>query len=515
MGEPLVAEPTTEQSPLSSTNSVAYQSAEPLPASDSFGIGDIYRVFIIFCDKYSLNKKQVALGVFLSFLLLVFSIGTVIAWNRYNPIIQEFIIKENIEKARKKSNEKNSKERRMKKLDKFKKFFNKARTEVHFRNSGEGVRLSSGEGSSDAPVDRQAAADRAAQAAERRMKPDPTQQDASKRRIQMIAKRELEEERRKMETLNVSDTPKPKDEEPKELDHSSAISSILFTSELLGDDHARPREVLQEGIKKYLNDQIRDAVDEDDKAIAAILMIHNLNKTQVREAAVDIIGKICSNILENPDVPKFKSIRLGNNAYQNKIAPAIGGRAFLEAIGFVEQENNGDPALVFTRKTDEHLVEALGALKEGQPKAPKLTPDFFNLTTAELKAEQEPQVERMLTLRTKEMREKDELNATKKYKYTLIRVRLPGNILIQGVFGCSKPFSNVPLFVASSLSSALVASEFSLRDAAGQFVEDENTSLVQLGHVSAALLHMVFTEPIEGVGDVVADEYLDQIRELE
>ena len=52
---------------------------------------------------------QVALGVFLSFLLLVFSIGTVIAWNRYNPIIQEFIIKENIEKARKKSNEKNSK----------------------------------------------------------------------------------------------------------------------------------------------------------------------------------------------------------------------------------------------------------------------------------------------------------------------------------------------------------------------------------------------------------------------
>ncbi|EGT41754.1 hypothetical protein CAEBREN_01497 [Caenorhabditis brenneri] len=375
----------------------------------------------------------------------------------------------------------------MKKFDKFKKFFNKARTEVHFRNSGEGVRLSSGEGSSDAPVDRQAAADRAAQAAERRMKPDPTPQDASKRRIQIIAKRELEEERRKMETLNVSDTPKPKDEEPKELDHSSAISSILFTSELLGEDHARPREVLQKDIKNYLNDQIRDAVDEDDKAIAAILMIYNLNKTQVREAAVDIIAKICSNILENPDKPKFKSIRLGTNAYQNKIAPAIGGRAFLEAIGFVEQENNGNPALVFTRQTDEHLVEALVALKEGQ----------------------------MLTLRTEEMREKDELNATKKYKYTLIRVRLPGNILIQGVFGCSEPFSNVRLFVTSTLSSALVASELTLRDATGQFVEDENTSLVQLGLVPAALLHMVFTEPIEGAGDVVADEYLDQIRELE
>lgn len=112
MGEPLVAESTTEQSPHSSTNSVAYQSAETLPASDSFGIADIYRLFIIFCDKYSLDKKQVALGVFLSFLLLVFSIGTVIAWKRYNPIIQEFIIKENIEKARTKSTEKNIKRKK-------------------------------------------------------------------------------------------------------------------------------------------------------------------------------------------------------------------------------------------------------------------------------------------------------------------------------------------------------------------------------------------------------------------
>lgn len=54
-------------------------------------------------------KFQVALGLFLSILLFIFSVGTIIAWNRYSPIIQEFIIRENIEKARNKSNEKNSK----------------------------------------------------------------------------------------------------------------------------------------------------------------------------------------------------------------------------------------------------------------------------------------------------------------------------------------------------------------------------------------------------------------------
>ncbi|CAI2350439.1 unnamed protein product [Caenorhabditis sp. 36 PRJEB53466] len=110
MGEPLVAEqPTTaQQSPLS-TNSVAFQSSAD-PISQNYGLEDAYRALIYFCDRNSLDKKQVILGLFLSFLLVIFSVGTVIAWNRYSPIIQEFIIKENIEKARAKSSDKNKKE---------------------------------------------------------------------------------------------------------------------------------------------------------------------------------------------------------------------------------------------------------------------------------------------------------------------------------------------------------------------------------------------------------------------
>nr|pir protein H06H21.6 [imported] - Caenorhabditis elegans [Caenorhabditis elegans] len=125
------------------------------------------------------------------------------------------------------------------------------------------------------------------------------------------------------------------------------------------------------------------------------------------------------------------------------------------------------------------------------------------------------QVERMLTLRTKEMRQKDEQMTNYRYKYTLIRVRLPGNLLMQGVFGCHEPFSAVRVFVASTLSDALSTSEFTLRDAASQLVEDESASLAQLSLAPAALLHVVFAENLSDYGQIVADEHIEIIQELE
>lgn len=425
-------------------------------------------------------------------------------------------------------------------MNRFKKFLNKKRVENHFKHSGEGVRLS-GESSSSSPkpaaTDRAAAADIAAQAALKRMQKNEPTKDASKRRIEMIAKRELEEERRKNEEQAPVER-KSSNQEEKELDHSTAIARVLYTSELLGEDHIRSKQDLLEDIKQFLLEQISDSDDENDKIIAAVLMIYSLNKTQPKDTAIDIIGKYCQNILEHPGEEKYKSIRVGNKAFQEKVAPVVGGRTFLEAVGFTERTDNGEQFLTFTRATDTHLVEALGALRDGQavpikvarnlelfklkegqkPKAPKLTDDFYNLSTAELKAEQknkELQVEKMLALRTKEMRLKDDQVSNYRYKYTLIRVRLPGNILMQGVFGCQEPFSAVRVFVASALSSALVASEFSLRDAAGQRVDDEGASLAQLSLAPAALLHLVFAENVADDVDIVAKEFADKICELE
>lgn len=164
---------------------------------------------------------------------------------------------------------------------------------------------------------------------------------------------------------------------------------------------------------------------------------------------------ICSNILQHPDDPKYKRLNKDGKAVQGKLAPAKGGLEFLKAIGFEEKVIDGETKLVFTRDSDAHLVEHMEELKQGRtipikvsrelklfamkngekPKVPELSKDFFNLSIAEVRAEQQAkttQLERMFTLRTKEMRMKDEGLLNKdRYKYTLIRVRLPNNVIIQ------------------------------------------------------------------------------------
>ncbi|EFO99040.1 CRE-UBXN-6 protein [Caenorhabditis remanei] len=440
-------------------------------------------------------------------------------------------------------------------MNRFKKFLNKQRIKNHFNNSGEGVRLSSGQPSSSQPtavsgaaqggqIDRVAAADIAAQAALKRMQKNEPQQDASKRRIQMIAKRELEEERRQLEGLQVSDqansstSSQPAEVEEKELEHSSLISGVYYTSELLGEDHVRSKADLLEDIKNFLTEQISDSEDDNDKVIAAVLMIYSLNTTAVKELAIDTIYTVVNNILSQPTIPKYRTIRLSNKTYNEKIAAAVGGRKFMEAIGFVEKSNGEEQCLIFSKPNDDHLPEALDALRNGQgvpikvarnlelfmlkegqkPKAPALSADFYNLSPAEIKAEQKNktlQVDRMLTLRTKDMKKKDETVSNYRYKYTLIRVRLPGNLLMQGVFGCYEPFSAVRQFVASVLSDSLAVSEFTLRDATGQSVEDETTNLAQLSLAPAALLHLTFSDNITGPEGIVADEYVELIRELD
>lgn len=63
-----------------------------------------------------------------------------------------------------------------------------------------------------------------------------------------------------------------------------------------------------------------------------------------------------------------------------------------------------------------------------------LPPDFYALSPEELKREQQSRaeaLEKQMQLRTKAMREKDELREIRKYKFALIRVRFPDGIYLQ------------------------------------------------------------------------------------
>ncbi|ULT93775.1 hypothetical protein L3Y34_003337 [Caenorhabditis briggsae] len=421
-------------------------------------------------------------------------------------------------------------------MNKFKKFFAKKRTENHFKHSGEGQKLSESSGASSSTsrvVDR----DVQAEAALRRLQKTEPPQDASKKRIQMMAKKQLEDERRQMEELKITEASRPP--EPQELDHSQVISNILYYSELLGEEHARTKSELLEDIKTFLLEQVAEAEDESDKVIAAVLMLYSLNQREVKEKAIETICKLCQNILEHPGEEKYKTIRLTNEAILTRVINPVGGRAFLEAVGFMERTNSeGVPQMVFDRETDFHLIEALEALRNGQAvpikvsrnlevfklklgqevKAPKVPDAFYNLSAAEIKAEQKnksKEVESMLTLRTKEMRQRDEKSSNNKYKYTAIRVRLPGNLAVQGVFNVFEPFSAVREFVASVLSDAVAASEFRLYDRIKQHVDDESVALVELGLVPSAYLHLTFLDNIDESTEILAPNHLERLHDLQ
>ncbi|KAF6211505.1 hypothetical protein GE061_012017 [Apolygus lucorum] len=103
-------------------------------------------------------------------------------------------------------------------------------------------------------------------------------------------------------------------------------------------------------------------------------------------------------------------------------------------------------------------------------------------------------METLMQLRTKAMREKEEQRELKKYRYTLIRVRFPDGILLQGTFNVYEKARSVREFVLENLSCE---GEFSLKNALGQEItsEDEDSTLLELKLVPAVLLTFAWRQP--------------------
>merc|ERR1711997_1078899 len=121
----------------------------------------------------------------------------------------------------------------------------------------------------------------------------------------------------------------------------------------------------------------------------------------------------------------------------------------------------------------------------------ELPPDFFNISPEEIKKEQKARteaVEQQGMLRTKAMRERDEQRDKRKYRFTLIRIRFPDGLVLQGTFAVREKFSNVKEFVTDALEYPL---PFVLFDAAqGQLEgnEIERKNLLDLSLIPSAVL---------------------------
>ncbi|EFB25358.1 hypothetical protein PANDA_018468, partial [Ailuropoda melanoleuca] len=255
-----------------------------------------------------------------------------------------------------------------------------------------------------------------------------------------------------------------------------------------------------------------------DPVAASIMKIHTFNRDRDRvKLGVDTIAKYLDNICLHPEEEKYRKIKLQNRVFQERINCLEGTHEFFEAIGFqkallpVPDQDGPEEFYVLTeaalaqpqslqRHKEQLLVaEPVRATLARQRRVFQPSPmasqfdlpgDFFNLTAEEIKREQRLRseaVERLSVLRTKAMREREEQRETRKYTYTLLRVRLPDGCLLQGTFYARERVAALYAFVREALQSDWLP--FDLLASGGQRLsEEESLAFNECGLVPSALL---------------------------
>lgn len=409
-------------------------------------------------------------------------------------------------------------------MDAIKKFFDKKKTDAKFKIAGPGQSLSSenrnvkssSSSSSRNPAARKNPthdAQRAGAAALSRVQGQPKEVDWSLQAIKAQARRELEAEQKHMEELKISES-NAQSQKPSEIHLDAApmlaTQGVYFHCQLLGPEVASYQEI-KERIREFLYCQVAD-----DAGISACLIIHTCNKDKEKvKVCIETLCKYIENIVSNPTEEKFRKIRMSNKAYQERVHPIEGVPEFLTAAGFTQQElpfNEGtDQFWVFgcDNLSDMSPLEQLrDALVSCEPLKPQLDrglsvllpaeaathtdlpPGFFNLTADELRKEQQlktEQVERDSMLMTKAMRERAEAREMRKYRFSLIRVRFPDGLILQGTFGVYEKFAEVMKFVRENLSNDW--RPFFLKLSGGSNITEEEKNLVELHLAPAVVLN--------------------------
>ncbi|CAG0890408.1 unnamed protein product [Cyprideis torosa] len=348
------------------------------------------------------------------------------------------------------------------------------------------------------------------------------QQNRSLALIRARARKELEDEQRSamMEGLKQQEESEGRKvvEDPALL----TVSGVFFHCPLIGPE-VLPREEMRKRISSFLQEQT-DHSEGEEKALAACLMIRTLNphgeKTQL---CLDTLCKYLDNIINNPQEEKYRKIRVGNKAFQERVMALRGAKEFLLGAGFrIQQlpspssEAGAEAMEDFYVFPQTQTIDVLQALRDGLVQAEPITPvldrglrvlrpaevseqihlprAFFNLTAEELQREQSAKaeaVEKLATLRTRVMRERDEKRNMKQYRYSLIRVRFPDTLILQGTFGIAESFREVVNYVRENLEQADSLAFHFMVGTTQRLSSTEESSLAELGLAPAVLLNFI------------------------
>lgn len=293
-----------------------------------------------------------------------------------------------------------------------------------------------------------------------------------------------------------------------------AVSGVYFKCPMAGPE-VLPKKEMDAYIEEFLLGQLAEEPE-----LTTALMIHTLNKDPEKvKTGIETLCKYIDNVLNHPGEEKFRKIREKNKAFQERVASLKGTEEFLQATGFQHKllpwpEGFEENFLVLSEEaaSDTHRLKTLKeALFIAEPIRPELdrnimvfhpSPtaskiqvpnDFYSISPEELKKEQQIKaeaVEKLGMLRTKEMRERERLRELRRYRYCLIRVRLPDGVILQSTFRANEKLQALHQFVRECLVNDWIP--FSLSAGAGGKLTEENLTLAEYDLAPASVVTLEF-----------------------
>ena len=298
--------------------------------------------------------------------------------------------------------------------------------------------------------------------------------------------------------------------------------------DLFGDGLTLPKAKLEERIEDKLMENLNE-----EPILTALTLLFTLNykNEEKLQKCVETLTKIVENIVAHPSEEKYRKIRCENAQIKEKLLSCKYCELVLTTLGFklskvkkVSEESLED-VYVFDHEDDLNYAK-LHDFKESldvvQPIKPvldrnillinsssqaeansfNLDEEFYNLNINEIKREQklrEEALEKSGNLRTKAMRQRDELLEMRKYNFCLIRVKFSDSIYLQFIFKSNEILQELYLSVQSCLKDESCSFELSNYVLKPQ-QQNLSQTFAEAGLVPAAVLHFRFTNqpiPIE------------------
>ncbi|XP_013400654.1 UBX domain-containing protein 6-like [Lingula anatina] len=400
-----------------------------------------------------------------------------------------------------------------------KRFFEKKKLDVKFKKAGSGHKLtedtrslspqpSQRPGTSQGRPQAESEAARAAREAAlaRMSQPRPGTANNQLKALKLQARAELEAERALQQgAAAAGPTEVYRDGAPLLEQIGVYYNCPMVTPEVL------PKQDMEKKIEEFLLAQLAE-----EPQMTSALMIHTLNKNAEKvKLCIETLCKYLDNIIANPDEEKFRKIRISNKAFQERVCSCDGTEEFIQSVGFKQRKlpfQDGEDDFYVLDEDQAKDTERLNTLKEillaaepikaeldrglrlfhPSPKATKfeLHNDFYNITPEEMRKEQQLKqeaVEKLGMLRTKAMRERDEQRELRRYRFALVRVRMPNGVLLQGTFRATEKVSVLAEFVRDYLVNDWLP--FTLSTATGQKLTEMDSTLAEVGIAPATVLN--------------------------